>query len=246
MSSSLVILFGVVKQFGRFWIWSETECKSPAEYGLQHNSPPPPPHTHTVYIYTVHKYSSFVHWGNSSQAGSKIPTNEWKYLQSIKSVKHNAANSVNRSILKKSRHIGFGVFIVHSSMVPPDLGAMHNIPSYLRMHTEWQRPLSGVYFITMEKLALAGEGGRCTPTPFHSIYHHVESCSVRSMQLGGQIHSPIFISTLCTSTVLCASYSTQPYTLHSVLLLELKRSSHPWSRLNCSLGPGAKHSVHTD
>jgi hypothetical protein len=38
------------------------------------------------------------------------------YLQSIKSVKHNAAMSVNRSILKKSRHIGFGVFIVHSSM----------------------------------------------------------------------------------------------------------------------------------
>ncbi len=39
------------------------------------------------------------------------------YLQSVKSVKHNAAKSVNRSILKKSRHIGFGVFIVHSSMV---------------------------------------------------------------------------------------------------------------------------------
>ncbi len=38
------------------------------------------------------------------------------YLQSIKSVKHNATKSVNRSILKKSRHIGFGVFIVHSSM----------------------------------------------------------------------------------------------------------------------------------
>ncbi len=38
------------------------------------------------------------------------------YLHSIKSVKHNAAKSVNRSILKKSRHIGFGVFIVHSSM----------------------------------------------------------------------------------------------------------------------------------
>ncbi len=43
------------------------------------------------------------------------------YLQSIKSVKHNHAKSVTRSILKKSRHIGFGVFgvfIVHSSMVP--------------------------------------------------------------------------------------------------------------------------------
>jgi hypothetical protein len=38
------------------------------------------------------------------------------YLQSIQSVKHNAAKSVNRSILKKSRHIGFGVFIVLSSM----------------------------------------------------------------------------------------------------------------------------------
>jgi hypothetical protein len=34
------------------------------------------------------------------------------YLQSIKS----AAKSVKWSILKKSRHIGFGVFIVHSSM----------------------------------------------------------------------------------------------------------------------------------
>jgi hypothetical protein len=32
------------------------------------------------------------------------------YLQSIKSVKLNAAKSVNRSILKKSRHLGFGVF----------------------------------------------------------------------------------------------------------------------------------------
>jgi hypothetical protein len=33
------------------------------------------------------------------------------YLQSIKSGKHNAANPVNRPIFKKSRHIGFGVFI---------------------------------------------------------------------------------------------------------------------------------------
>jgi hypothetical protein len=38
------------------------------------------------------------------------------YLQSITSVKHNASNSVNRSILKKSQHLGFGVFIVNSSM----------------------------------------------------------------------------------------------------------------------------------
>ncbi len=36
-------LLGAVKKFCRFWIWSETECKTPAEYGLQHNSTPPPP-----------------------------------------------------------------------------------------------------------------------------------------------------------------------------------------------------------
>ncbi len=51
MSSSLVILFGVVKQFGRFWIWSETECKTPAEYGPQYISTPP--HSHTQSVYTV-------------------------------------------------------------------------------------------------------------------------------------------------------------------------------------------------
>ncbi len=35
-----------------------------------------------------------------------------------------------------------------------------------RVHTEWQRPLSGVHSIMMEKLAQAGEGGEgCTPTP---------------------------------------------------------------------------------
>ncbi len=37
-------LGGVVKQFCRIWIWSHTECKSPAVYGLQHT--PPPPSTH--------------------------------------------------------------------------------------------------------------------------------------------------------------------------------------------------------
>jgi hypothetical protein len=40
--------------------------------------------------------------------------------------------------------------------------------------------LSGVHSIMMEKLAQTGEGGGCTPTPFHHIYHHVQSCNVRS------------------------------------------------------------------
>jgi hypothetical protein len=49
------------------------------------------------------------------------------YLQSIKSVRANATKSVNRSILKKSRHIGFGVFIVHSSM---EEGLGHRVSLY--------------------------------------------------------------------------------------------------------------------
>ncbi len=51
-----------------------------------------------------------------------------------------------------------------------------------RVHTEWQWPLSGVHPISMEKLAQPGEGGVCTSTPFHCIYHHVESCGVCSAQ----------------------------------------------------------------
>ncbi len=48
-------LLGVVKQFCRFWIWSETERLTLAEYGLQHKlstSPPPLP-SHTLSVYTV-------------------------------------------------------------------------------------------------------------------------------------------------------------------------------------------------
>jgi hypothetical protein len=53
------------------------------------------------------------------------------------------------------------------------------LPLYHRVQTEWQRPLSGVHSIMNEKLAQAGKGGGCTPTPFHSIYHHGQSCRVR-------------------------------------------------------------------
>ncbi len=38
----------------------------------------------------------------------------------------------------------------------------------------------------MEKLAQADEGGGYTPAPFHSIYHHVQSFSVRSSWEGMQ------------------------------------------------------------
>jgi hypothetical protein len=36
-----------------------------------------------------------------------------------------------------------------------------------------------LHFIMMEKSAQAGGEG-CTPTPSHHIYHHIQSCSVRS------------------------------------------------------------------
>jgi hypothetical protein len=120
MSSSLVILFGVVKQFCRFPIWSDTECKTPAEYGPQYISTPPPPHSHCLYsIYCTlgrggggrggqregtvegQQYTSIVPssmGGNSSQAGPKIQT----MSESIKSVKQNAAKSVNRSTERKA------------------------------------------------------------------------------------------------------------------------------------------------
>jgi hypothetical protein len=40
-------------------------------------------------------------------------------------------------------------------------------------YTELQPLLSGVHSVMrVKKLALPGEGGGCTPTPFYYIYHH--------------------------------------------------------------------------
>ncbi len=50
-----------------------------------------------------------------------------------------------------------------------------------RVNTAWQRPLSAVHSIIMEKLAQADEDEGCTPTPFHQIYHHEQSCGVRQV-----------------------------------------------------------------
>ncbi len=44
--------------------------------------------------------------------------------------------------------------------------------------TRRERPLSRVHSIMMVNSAQSGEGGRCTPSPFHSIYHHQQSCGV--------------------------------------------------------------------
>ncbi len=56
-----------------------------------------------------------------------------------------------------------------------EVGAEH------RVHTQsGNGHLSGVHSIMMEKLAQSGESGGCTPTLFYYIYHHVQSCGVRS------------------------------------------------------------------
>jgi hypothetical protein len=86
---------------------------------IQPPPPPSPPQTHTVCIMlqciystfslgrgggggqredrgaTVHKYSSFVHGGNSSQAGSKIPT-----MSECISNLLNLLNTIPQSLLK--------------------------------------------------------------------------------------------------------------------------------------------------
>ncbi len=66
---------------------------------------------------------------------------------------------------------------VHPRIHTQDTGGFAQTPHH-RVQTEWQRPPPGVHSIMMEKLAQAGEGGECTPTPCKFIYNHIQSCSV--------------------------------------------------------------------
>ncbi len=94
------------------------------------------PHGHTLFVYTVYlvweggeggevrekvegqQYTSIV----PSSMGATVHKLGRKYQPWVnvspiyKICKHNAAKSINRSILEKSRHLGFGVFLVHSSI----------------------------------------------------------------------------------------------------------------------------------
>ncbi len=75
-----------------------------------------------------------------------------------------------------------------------------------RVHTEWQRPLSGVHCIMMEKLAQGSWGWEgCTP-PL-SLYLQSRAKLQCTLQLRGQLHSPYFISTLY---LLCGLHDNQP------------------------------------
>jgi hypothetical protein len=52
------------------------------------------------------------------------------------------------------------------------LSASSNIFSLHFSLLEPQSTLSRVHSLMRVKLAQAGDGGGCTPTPFHDIYHH--------------------------------------------------------------------------
>jgi hypothetical protein len=98
-------------------IWSATQLNTP-----------PSTATHCLYINVLYVYfgkegggqregtGATVHKGQQFTRWVENTNHEWMYLQSIKSVKTHVAKSINRTILKKSWHLGFGVFIIHSSM----------------------------------------------------------------------------------------------------------------------------------
>ncbi len=75
---------GVVEQFCRFWIWSVTESKTPAEYGLQHDSTQPTPsQPHTVCI-VFKKYFDNREVGSSNQRKGERGNREQGRVQSTK------------------------------------------------------------------------------------------------------------------------------------------------------------------
>ncbi len=73
------------------------------------------------------------------------------------------------------------------------------------MATEYTLSGNCVYSIMMEKSAKPGKGGGA-PSPFHSIYHHEQSCMWCTLQLRGQILSPYFSSTPMYSVVTLTLY----------------------------------------
>ncbi len=90
--------------------------------------------------------------------------------------------------------------------LPPLLGSCLGVGkkfvgSEHRVHTEWQWPISGVHSIMMGKSVLAGEGGGCTPTPFHSIYVPSHTMVQSTLQLRGQKHSSYFTISSLPSTL---------------------------------------------
>ncbi len=68
-------------------------------------------------------------------------------------------------------------------------GAGGLLGKHHRVHAEWQWLISGVHSFMMKKSAPAGESGAgCTPTAFHSIYHHVQSAVYAPAERADTVH----------------------------------------------------------
>ncbi len=108
--------------------------------------------------------------------------------------------------------------LCYLSPSPPETCLVHLHYNH-RVLTKWQWPISDVHSIMMEKTSLGWWWWGCTPTPFHSIYHHVQSCSVRSSWEGRYTPSisslPLYV--LCDYTLLISpdhSLIMYPYQLY--------------------------------
>ncbi len=64
-------------------------------------------------------------------------------------------------------------FLQHvTRMYPTGLVQQNAFIAHTTEYTELQPLVSGVHSVMRVKLALASEGGGCTPTPSYYIYHH--------------------------------------------------------------------------
>ncbi len=92
---------------------------------------------------------------------------------------------------------------------------------------DWQWPLSAVHSTMIVSSAQLGAGGGCSPSPFHSFYHHKQSCGVRS-SWEGRLHS-YFSSTLFSAVgpTLAKNYLLSGKLLYHHLLVPFRTLSTP-------------------
>ncbi len=83
--------------------------------------------------------------------------------------------------------VACGAHGLHVQLLLPRLQSTQRVPptrsqitSQPTEYPEWQRPLSGVHSIMMEKLAQAGEDRGVHAHPLSLYHHHVQSCGVCS------------------------------------------------------------------
>ncbi len=139
-----------------------------------------------LYLYTRHTLSS-------SLPLTLILFSPTEYPQSI----HRVSTEYPQSIHRVSTEYPQSIHRVSTEYPQSIHRVSTDYPQSIhRVSTEWRWPLSGVHSIMMVKSSQPGEGGRCTPSLFHSIYHHEQSFGVRSNWEGRYSTpiSPIFLS----------------------------------------------------